>query len=603
MMLRLIFTGRLVATGPVLPGAGRGEGACDLPVRRDAAGRALIPGTALAGVLRSLATRLAPAIGHRACDALTTPAAHSKPCRCPVCKLFGEIQPDEDNRDGGEASRLLCAHAMAKLPAGATVGFRDGVGIRRGTGASAAASAAKYDYEVLPEDTSFALRIEYQTPAEGEVAEQMQLLAACLAEWAAGRVWIGAAAARGLGALRLEELTVRRLDLREPAPLMDYLRADDTWHQGERIEGWLAQQVNALRAKTVMAPVPTSTLATLQGFAEIVLTLRLPPPFLVNDPQQSTLSGYDHAPLLHRDARGDRLVLPGASLRGVLRAQCERIARTLATAVSADAADFGRRCPACDPHCRPLDSDGRSPADTPLASCSAIAEHWIRYHPNPTMADRQLQQGQLCPTCQLFGSTRFGSRLRVVGGSVALPREAAARNRDFLAIDRFTGGARAHAKFDAQVPTDEALMPVRLFLETPTAAELGWLYLALRDLDEGLIRVGFGAAKGFGRAQIAAGRLRLGCLGEAEGLGLPMDVAPSTDDPGLFDLREWPWQDACALAAEHWVDAFCRALDTFRRDDAFVLGHDSWLGVPIHGLDGETELTLPDLYGPARITP
>jgi len=219
------------------------------------------------------------------------------------------------------------------------------------------------------------------------------------------------------------------------------------------------------------------------------------------------------------------------------------------------------------------------------------------------MADRQLQQGQLCPTCQLFGSTRFGSRPRVVGGSVALPREAAARNRDFLAIDRFTGGARAHAKFDAQVPTDEALMPVRLFLETPTAAELGWLYLALRDLDEGLIRVGFGAAKGFGRAQIAAGRLRLGCLGEAEGLGLPMDVAPSTDDPGLFDLREWPWQDACALAAEHWVDAFCRALDAFRRDGAFVLGHDSWLGVPIHGLDGETELTLPDLYGPARITP
>jgi len=195
MMLRLIFTGRLVATGPVLPGAGRGEGACDLPVRRDAAGRALIPGTALAGVLRSLATRLAPAIGHRACDALTTPAAHSKPCRCPVCKLFGEIQPDEDNRDGGEASRLLCAHAMAKLPAGATVGFRDGVGIRRGTGASAAASAAKYDYEVLPEDTSFALRIEYQTPAEGEVAEQMQLLAQ-------RRAWRPAGAAGGQPARR-----------------------------------------------------------------------------------------------------------------------------------------------------------------------------------------------------------------------------------------------------------------------------------------------------------------------------------------------------------------------------------------------------------------
>jgi len=67
---------------------------------------------------------------------------------------------------------------------------------------------------------------------------------------------------------------------------------------------------------------------------------------------------------------------------------------------------------------------------------------------------------------------------------------------DFLAIDRFTGGGRDTAKFDAVVLWKPKFR-VRLFLENPEPWELGWLALVLRDLHDGLTTVGFGAAKRF----------------------------------------------------------------------------------------------------------
>ena len=57
---------------------------------------------------------------------------------------------------------------------------------------------------------------------------------------------------------------------------------------------------------------------------------------------------------------------------------------------------------------------------------------------------------------------------------------------------------------------------VRLFLENPEPWELGWLALVLRDLNDGLATVGFGAAKGFGQCAIEEHKLTIGVLHDTD---------------------------------------------------------------------------------------
>jgi hypothetical protein len=71
--------------------------------------------------------------------------------------------------------------------------------------------------------------------------------------------------------------------------------------------------------------------AVARSWALAEFTLAATGPFLTHDLMQAGRSGFDHAPLLATYDRGAKPVLPGSGLRGVLRSQAERIARTLAT--------------------------------------------------------------------------------------------------------------------------------------------------------------------------------------------------------------------------------------------------------------------------------
>lgn len=85
------LVGQLVSRTAVHVGSGRGGEVSDDLCRRDAAGNLVVPGTALAGALRSLATRLAPwVLGGGECKALRGDQDHDA-CGCPVCRLFGDI--------------------------------------------------------------------------------------------------------------------------------------------------------------------------------------------------------------------------------------------------------------------------------------------------------------------------------------------------------------------------------------------------------------------------------------------------------------------------------------------------------------------------------
>lgn len=158
------------------------------------------------------------------------------------------------------------------------------------------------------------------------------------------------------------------------------------------------------------------------------------------------------------------MVLTAKSLHGALRAQAERIVRTL------DRGDIPKK--ACY-------------IDSRDAACSPIT--------------RAGQVKNLCWTCRLFGGNGWRSPLTISNFSPVAHGEGEAVDQEFVAIDRFTGGAAEGKKFNARYCFGPTLAgQLKIDLSRIEARHAGLLILTLRDLIEGDIPLGFGRSKGFG---------------------------------------------------------------------------------------------------------
>jgi len=600
-MIHSVITGTLKSRTAVHIGSGEGNELADSLLRRDTGGNLLIPGTAVAGALRSTLTRLVPRLGGGVCVELLPPKKREergrkekKGCDCATCRLFGDVEPSDEapaGREEGEeshsaASRLLVFNAHLVAGGRAETVVRDGVGIDRASGAAARATGAKFDLETLPAGAEFALRLELREPESATVEEikaDQQLLAIALAEWKAGRAHLGGDVARGLGAFDLKEVRYKEHNLDEADGLMAFLREPRPWEDGQEVKGWLQDRVDGAMGeiKTLedvqkqamekhgLDQEQAQRLPITHGWAEWKFTLQAEGPFLTNDAMSSGMSGFDHAPLLKTVGDWTKPVLPGSSLRGVLRSHAERIARTLVThqaiekyppqAGEKQGGHFRERCPACDPLARRRKPEDKS---TALESCDSLLHHEVGQDEN-----EEVRPEQLCLACQLFGSTHRGSRLIVEDAPYAGKGLPKYKMLDFLAIDRFTGGGAEHLKFDALALWKPAFK-VRIFLENPAPWELGWLTLALRDLAEGWLRVGFGAAKGFGQVKIGDGVLRRGVL----------DASRAEEgQSSIYVVDEQPFLDWSRTSS--WIKAFCEKVEGFERETGMELCADSYFGM------------------------
>lgn len=593
------ITAKLTLRTALHVGTGKDTETADDLLRRDARGRLLIPGTAIAGALRSIATRLAPRFdGAKPCQALTGEQPNEA-CQCLVCQLFGDVNPRE-NTSVATAARVLVYDAV--LETSPAVLIRDGVGIDRVTGAAARRERIKFDYEVLPAETTFKLRLEIDSRLTNE-EKTLPLLAAALAEWEQGRGAVGGRVARGLGAFGLTDVQWLERDLTQTDVLIEFLRTGPPWDASDGDRSWLSNEVEA--ASRLIKPY-SGDLPVARSWALAEFTLAATGPFLTHDLAQAGRSGFDHAPVLAAYEKGAKPVLPGSSLRGVLRSQAERIARTLATFAAWDGAQdaesrktmFLTRCPACNPL--------TTKSDDPVASCNSLIKAELSSDERRKL-EQQGAEEKLCLACQLFGSTWNGSRLRVEDASF-FGEKVETKVLDFLAIDRFTGGGRDAAKFDAVVLWKPKFR-VRLFLENPQPWELGWLALVLRDLHDGLITAGFGAAKGFGECQIEDEKLTFGFLtdedfplpaGDAQDATVQQAIAAGQrllqgqrSVSGVFQTLAYDQataKDWMALA-EGWVRTFNKKVADYQH--AFGLKKDSYF----EQVDG---YWLSELY-PARV--
>lgn len=552
-------------------GGSGGDEVTDDLLRRDAQGRLFIPGSAIAGPLRAIATRLAPRLGSKTCAALA--GGHAQ-CSCWVCDLFGEVNPQEGDEKGGAASFLWVEDAYDSAYKHGPTSIRDGVGIDRPSGAAARQGSVKFDLEVLPAGAIFEVRMTLRAHPDPDVQQRNEkLLAVTLAEWQGGRGTLGGRVARGLGGFEVSDVIWHERKLETAKDLMAFLnRQDRDFLAATTISAETQKKrVEAIRTDDAFKIVPASSrerrrclsaYAVARAWAQAEITLQFQGPMLINDLAGSRRGGFDHTPWKDSPRLQDPWVLPGSSVRGVLRSQAERIARTLATQGAWKAQEpqqyFLEHCPAGDPN-------NSRRADAPLANSDCLLSD------KGISGEEVVRPFQLDLADQLFGSVRLGSRLIVEDGRLA--NQPTLKAMDFLAIDRFTGGGRDSAKFDALVLWKPAFR-VRLRLDNPSAWELGWLLLTLRDLHDGLTTLGFGAAKGFGQAKISNWTSKLGFLLDddfPDDSGLAQDLLRQASQPtdGLWRVFHVNAADTASWlgVAEGWVQAFNDEIRNFQRHE------------------------------------
>ncbi|HTG34107.1 MAG TPA: CRISPR-associated RAMP protein Csx7 [Thermoanaerobaculia bacterium] len=223
----------------------------DSPVVRTAAGDPYIPGSSLKGVLRSAAEALFrggagqasrrtlwscdPIAGkNRAClthersEKLRTEeeeraklAGRDPDSRkvaeaiweesCTVCRLFGSL---------ALASRVRFADLPLRGES-PLLELRNGVGIDRDK--ELAARGVLYDFEAVPPETPFDLRVTMDNPTEAEVG----LLIYLFQELNAGNLALGGKGSRGLGRVRVEWNTIEEVRLAKENPFAKLLSRRD----------------------------------------------------------------------------------------------------------------------------------------------------------------------------------------------------------------------------------------------------------------------------------------------------------------------------------------------------------------------------------------
>jgi len=569
-----VITGTLEAKTAVHIGTGASNELTDALIRRDNEGQPFIPGTAIAGALRALLTRLAPRLGKTPCNVLNVnKEQQSKPCNCAVCNLFGDINPSDENDSTSEASRLLVfnAHQQDEGLSYHPI-IRDSVGIDRSTGTAARADGIKFDLEVIPAGTTFKLRIELRDiDNAGE-----QLLAAGLSEWTEGRLKLGGRVARGLGSFKLTGLQYKTMPLDNAEQLMSFLREDKPWKNANTSDGWFNEHLEKIKPVKISTDMPETI---SRGWFSLQGILQAEGPLLTNDILSVGTSGFDHAPALSQLHNWLNPVLTGASLRGVFRSHAERLARTLTTLQAKDKGDFLSRCPACDPNVREQDKTSK----LPLESCDSLIKKYnaqANNKPEKQIDEPENITDSLCLACRLFGSTRLGSGLIIEDAPYHQSTNSQSKPEykmlDFLAIDRFTGGGVDGAKFDALALWKPAFR-LNLYLENPEPWELGWLWLVIRDLAAGWLTVGFGSAKGLGKVGLTNWKATFGYLHPEDApLGL-IELNLQTQKCGIYTTKTITLNtDKKFDMIQKWVNCFIDEVINFQRLDSIILTEDSY---------------------------
>ncbi|ARQ71934.1 RAMP superfamily CRISPR-associated protein [Streptomyces marincola] len=498
MTSRIRVKGWLHTESPLHVGGMGPDPAESLPIAVDGRGRLYVPGTSLAGAFRSWMRGASTSDGPE------------------LNGLWGYATPGTTD---GHASRLVLHDALVArsdrldlhglpadpLPAG-RLEVRTSVGIDRVTGA--AASEILSSRSVIP--PGYYIRFELDVECAEKERQDQARVKALLDALAAREIRLGAATSRGFGVVRLLDapldVVIDRFD--SPEGLLALLRQD------------------AGRAVPLSALAGTPDLPPRRERVEVRISWRPLAPVMAG----SGVDGLtvDTLPLVTRvDSGHVTLVLPGSTIKGLLRSRAEYIERTACGTPAPPGPQEGSAHAHSAAFRAQLDQlgattalfgtarGGRSRAEADAGIGALRAEECLAKVTIPT----ELWQAT---TGLHDDESPAGDRLRTLPETV-LERlgDLGLEPADHVAIDRWTGGAADKLLFRVLEPHGIAWNPLRLSVdltrlgEQRRGAALALLLLVLRDLAAGRLPIGAATHRGFGDIAVSEITLTGGPWGEA----------------------------------------------------------------------------------------
>jgi CRISPR/Cas system CSM-associated protein Csm3 (group 7 of RAMP superfamily) len=213
---------------------------------------------------------------------------------------------------------------------------------------------------------------------------------------------------------------------------------------------------------------------------------------------------FDMAFVYSSTHEGDRLYLPGSSLRGVLRSAAERI--------------VGRWRPDL--------------ADDPFSALAADDASSDTLDSTPQGDAIYRQAG---PLARCFGHPTLRGRWRIADAWIENEATANVQMavRDGVGIDRATGAAKTSIKFQFEA-VSSAVFKTTLVLVNYELWQLGLLAHVLAALDTGDVRIGYGTRRGLGRVRLSIADMTWRWYGYC-----PAEQDGQVALPSLHALTEW----------------------------------------------------------------
>ncbi len=289
---KLIINCKLRTEAPLLIGCGQDDGLTDILLLKDKQGRPFIPGTALAGVLRS---EIAGIYGEAAADS-----------------LFGSVADD------GNQSMLCVSDVMLESKG---IVVRDGVAVDELTGVAKA--GAKFDYEALERGAEGTVLLEltvrrgflnksipgfsYQHNTFAAKGDCYGEMAASLADLLTSGIKLGAMTSKGCG----------RVAAPVPARVHDF-----AFGQGKAAAKWLQYLEKGVLPEALY--VASDKAARSKADFYLSIDCRLLGALLIRETDVSEEQKVENIAAVQLKSR-DAYVIPGTSWKGVLRHQAYKI--------------------------------------------------------------------------------------------------------------------------------------------------------------------------------------------------------------------------------------------------------------------------------------
>jgi CRISPR/Cas system CSM-associated protein Csm3 (group 7 of RAMP superfamily) len=267
------INGTLKAETPIHVGGVGGDADTDLALAINGQGNYYIPGTSLAGALRGWMGR-------------SLEETH-------LNDLWGFQEKEQ-----GQASFIIIDDAEIEQ-LDQKIEIREGVGIDRDTGT--AAERFKYSRAILPKGVTFPLNITLDCQKGQQPDDLWQLLLAL----EKGDIRIGAAKTRGLGKVKLTVSSIHEQTF-DTNNIFDVL-----------LNGGQSQQWEELKPQKYHSP------------SKLSLDIQWTPKDPVMVKSEGEGIAVDILPLVSQANQKTFFVIPGSSIKGVLRTQAERIIRTV----------------------------------------------------------------------------------------------------------------------------------------------------------------------------------------------------------------------------------------------------------------------------------